>query len=102
LLRRFAPRNDERSRLGLAAIGHGTVSKPALQRLRQPDGQISLSSPFCKNILIFRNRKSLYSQPRPVPSEGRLAIVTNAGQDAVDAKALLTNGADADGKIVWS
>src|ERR1700745_885120 len=28
----------------------------------RPDGQISksLSSPFCKNILIFRRRKSLY------------------------------------------
>ena len=27
------------------------------------------------------------------PTEGRLAIVTDAGRDAVDAKALLTNGA---------
>ena len=36
------------------------------------------------------------------PTEGRLAIVTNAGRDAVDAKALLTNGAEADGEGVWS
>jgi hypothetical protein len=35
------------------------------------------------------------------PNEGRLAIVTNAGRDAVDAKAALTNGADADGEVVW-
>jgi hypothetical protein len=39
---------------------------------------------------------------RPVPKEGRFAIVTNAGRDAVDADALLTNGADADGEDVWS
>ena len=39
---------------------------------------------------------------RPVPSEGRFAIVTNAGRDAVDAAAPLTNGANADGEVVWS
>ena len=36
------------------------------------------------------------------PTEGRIAIVTNAGRDAMDAKAALTNGADADGEVVWS
>jgi hypothetical protein len=29
-------------------------------------------------------------------------IVTNAGRDAVDADAPITNGAEADGKNVWS
>jgi hypothetical protein len=44
---------------------------------------------------------SLY--PRcPVPLEGRFAIVTDAGQDAVDAEAPITNGAEADGEGVWS
>jgi hypothetical protein len=38
----------------------------------------------------------------PVPNEGRFAIVTNVGRDAVDAKALLTNSAEADGEVVWS
>jgi hypothetical protein len=38
----------------------------------------------------------------PSHSEGRLAIVTDAGRDAVDADALLTNGAEADGEGVWS
>ena len=39
-----------------------------------------------------------------VPShpEGRLAIVTDAGRDAVDAEGPITNGTDADGKAVWS
>jgi hypothetical protein len=37
-----------------------------------------------------------------VPLEGRIAIVTDAGRDAVDADAPLTNGAKADGEVVWS
>jgi hypothetical protein len=36
------------------------------------------------------------------PPEGRIAIVTDAGLDAMDAAALLTNSANADGKTVWS
>jgi hypothetical protein len=44
-----------------------------------------LSSPFCKNILIFRRRKSVLYPRCPVPLEGRIAIVTDAGRDAVDA-----------------
>ena len=36
------------------------------------------------------------------PERGALAIVTNVGRDAVDAAALLTNGAKADGEVVWS
>jgi hypothetical protein len=39
---------------------------------------------------------------RPVPPEGRLAIVTDAGRDAVDVDAPITNGAEADGEAVWS
>ena len=38
----------------------------------------------------------------PSHSEGRLAIVTDAGRDAVDADAPITNGAEADGEVVWS
>jgi hypothetical protein len=34
--------------------------------------------------------------------EGRFAIVTDVRRDAVDADAPLTNGADADGEVVWS
>jgi hypothetical protein len=42
-----------------------------------------------------------YQQPSR-PTEGRVAIVTAAGRDAVDAEAPITNGADADGEVVWS
>jgi hypothetical protein len=38
----------------------------------------------------------------PPPFEGRFAIVTDVRRDAVDAKALLTNSAKADGEVVWS
>jgi hypothetical protein len=38
----------------------------------------------------------------PVPKEGRFAIVTDVGRDAVDAVALLTNSAKADGEVAWS
>ena len=91
---------------------------------RMPDGQNialvpeSLSSPFRKNIPLFscanQNHISLSR-----PDEGRFAIVTNVGWDAVDAavssrEAIAgrvsrersagaeTNGADANGKTVWS
>jgi hypothetical protein len=55
-------------------------------------------------------QKYLRSSPKQItslvapsrPTEGRIAIVTDAGRDAVDAKAALTNGADADGEVVWS
>jgi hypothetical protein len=38
----------------------------------------------------------------PFRQEGRFAIVTNAGRDAVDVDAPTTNGVDADGEVVWS
>src|SRR5258708_33652531 len=54
-----------------------------------PDGQIShfLSSPACKNIPLLRRPKSLLYPPPSRPTEGRIAIVTDAGRDAVDAAA---------------
>ena len=58
--------------------------------------------PHLKKYSDFQKTQiSLYPSPSR-PTEGRLAIVTDAGRDAVDALALLTNSADADGKIVWS
>jgi hypothetical protein len=54
-----------------------------------PDGQISelLSSPVCKNISVLAEPKSNLYRSRPTPLEGRIAIVTDAGRDAVDAAA---------------
>jgi hypothetical protein len=55
-----------------------------------------------QKYFCFR-RKQITSYPilsRPI--EGRIAIVTDAGRDAVDAEVLLTNSAEADGEVVWS
>jgi hypothetical protein len=38
----------------------------------------------------------------PDSPRGTLAIVMNVRRDAMDAKAFLTNEADADGEAVWS
>jgi hypothetical protein len=49
--------------------------------------QPPLQKYFCFSEIQIR----LYDLPS-CPTEGRLEIVTDAGQDAVDADALLTNG----------
>ena len=43
-----------------------------------------LSSPLCKNISFRRLVETVLLIRHPVPIEGRFAIVTNAGRDAVD------------------
>ena len=45
----------------------------------------SLSRPSIKNILFFRNSKSVYIRHIPFRSEGRFANVTNVGWAVVDA-----------------
>jgi hypothetical protein len=44
----------------------------------------------------------MHTSPIPPDQEGRFAIVTNVGWDAMDALAQLTNAANVDGKSVWS
>ena len=69
----FGPsRNDENGR----KLPDGQITSPCADRL---------SSPSVKNILIFRNPKSVYIHDRPASLEGRFAIVTNVRRDAVDA-----------------
>jgi hypothetical protein len=73
-------------------------------------GRPGFATAICRETDVLRNfrnpaslfRKSAIYQPPSRPPEGRLAIVTDAGRDAMDADALLTNGADADGEVVWS
>jgi hypothetical protein len=55
-----------------------------------------------KIIRFGRRANHLYKFAPSRPTEGRLAIVTDAGRDAVDAAALLTNSTKADGEVVWS
>jgi hypothetical protein len=70
-----------------------------------PDGQISknLSSPLDKNILLSSEAKSPAYSARSALTRG--AYRDRHGRwarNAMDADALLTNSADADGEIVWS
>ena len=53
-------------------------------------------------IVLDAAPKSLLYPPPSRPTEGRLAIVTDAGRDAVDTDAPITTGAEADGEVVWS
>jgi hypothetical protein len=73
-----------------------------------PDGQIiwaiyrpSCPAPLKKYSDFPKTQITLYPRPS-CPTEGRFAIVTDAGQDAVDVEAPITNGAEADGEVVWS
>ena len=83
-----------------------TKSKNLSLRLAPPppDGQITCTpvQPLLQKYSGFpKTQITLITRPS-CPTEGRLEIVTDAGQDAVDADALLTNGAEADGEGVWS
>jgi hypothetical protein len=52
--------------------------------------------PSCQSAAIGAvdlDPKSKAKYAHPIPHEGRIAIVTDAGWDAVDAAALLTNSA---------
>jgi hypothetical protein len=53
-------------------------------------------------IYLDPDPNHLYDARIPSHQEGRLAIVTNAGRDAVDAEVPITNGTDAYGEGVWS
>lgn len=72
-----------------SASGRGNWSRALLIL---PDGQISkgrsfpVSSPFRKNILVFRRPNQFYIHRRPASPEGRFAIVTSVRRDAVDAE----------------
>jgi hypothetical protein len=66
-----------------------------------PSGKI-LSSVIGKDISLATSGKSVALTRAVSCHRGALANVNNAERDAVDADALLTNGAEADGEVVWS
>jgi hypothetical protein len=81
----------------------------AIKRACYPTGKSmrpapgGLASPFNKNILIFRIRKSVYIHSHPASQEGRFAVVTDVGCGMRWTLITpLTNGAKADGEVVWS
>jgi hypothetical protein len=99
-----------RSKTVTSMVNAASVTKLAVEgpQRASPDGQITASADlggvesclqkFSVSFLTQIKTISLASRP----TEGRLAIVTDAGRDAVDAVALVTNSAKADGEVVWS
>jgi hypothetical protein len=77
----IAPRNDEKSQL-ICPTGK---SVPLLI-FRSP-------APLAKIFPLTRRANQIYNSRRLVPLEGRLAIVTDAGRDAVDAGGAKDEGA---------
>jgi hypothetical protein len=63
---------------------------------------LAVQSPPQKKFLFAPDPNHFRYLCRLVPPEGRLAIVTDAGRDAVDVDVLLTSGTEADGEDVWS
>ena len=64
--------------------------------------QISIYFLFYRNNACEVTQISDISLAIPSHLQGRIAIVTDAGRDAVDADGALTNALEADGKDVWS
>ena len=64
------------------------------RRIVEPD-QADLPCPVpCRKIFRFRRRANqIYDSRHPVPTEGRFAIVTDVGRDAVDADGAADEGA---------
>jgi len=57
-------------------------------------------SPFAKTF-AFPLGPNHFISPSVSSHAGALAIVTDAGRDAMDADVPLTNGTEADGEVVW-
>jgi hypothetical protein len=82
--RRHAPRK----------LCRGRIARATARRANQ-SGSFATgeSSPFAKNISVFPKRKSVYIVSHPAPLEGRHAIVTVAGRDAMGADGAKDEGA---------
>ncbi len=103
---------------GIAAEGRRRLRSPMpgssmfpfrLNRARTAEfieaDQADLGRPalFAKIFPFSADPNHLHIRSRLVPLEGRIAIVTDAGRDAVDADgAVDEQRCDADGEVVWS
>src|SRR5216683_6333393 len=76
-------------------------AKSRLTGKSPPDGQKPVQ-PLAQKYSAFAVGQISGLTPPVSSPRGALAIVTDVGRDAVDADAPLTNGADADGEVVWS
>jgi hypothetical protein len=85
---------------GLVAILRDARKSTLLRMRKKSDLPVQpLSQKYFHSLLT---QLTCISSAIPSHTEGRLAIVTDAGRDAVDADVPITNGAKADGEVVWS
>jgi hypothetical protein len=83
-------RRGHRGSIGSEVASMGKSPTPVQPRLQKYSGSL-LTQITCISLAI------------PSHTEGRLAIVTDAGRDAVDVRWRVDEGAYlADGKVVWS
>jgi hypothetical protein len=91
----------------MSHVGHFQTSD-RIPTLRCPTGKSSRQftaprvQPLLQKYSDFPKIQITLASWPSCPTEGRFAIVTDAGQDAVDVEAPITNGAEADGEVVWS
>ena len=56
-------------------------------------GNLRVQPPFAKRFCFAADPNQIYNSRYPVPLQGRIAIVTDAGWDAVDARGASDEGA---------
>ena len=78
------------------------VEHAQIDLLRQFKLCLPVQSCLQKYFRSLLTQITCYIPAVPSHTEGRFAIVTNVGRDAMDAEAPMTNGACADGEVVWS
>jgi hypothetical protein len=82
-----------------------SLTIPSSIDLSEPSADLGFvcPAPFAKIFPFSLNPNHLYIPRCLVPLEGRIAIVTDAGRDAVDARRASDESAGfADGEVVWS
>ena len=77
---------------------------PTGKSARNPSTSFRKNQPLQQKYFAFAVGQIIStSSPRPTPTEGRFAIVTDVGLDAVDAGSAADERAYlADGEVVWS
>src|SRR2546423_1553402 len=84
---------------------HQTGATPCARRaefVEADQADLGCPVPFAKIFLSPFYPNQIYNPRHPVPHEGRIAIVTDVGHGVRWTRlVLLTNGADADGEVVW-
>jgi hypothetical protein len=91
-----------RARHPLAVPGNAKIHFNGKPNLLNQINAIWAVQSQTKKYSDFQNSQITCISLAVPPHKGALAIVTDARRDAVDVDALLTNGADADGEVVWS